>query len=85
MHHLLSHEEKRAILISWARDELVIEQMAHGVLPELKRETQIDAVIAALGRIDPHAASEYRAAVASIRARKPHCKRIASGLKPSCA
>jgi len=69
LHPALSHEEKRTILISWIRDELTLEQIANGGLPELKRETQIDAVIAALGWIDPHAAAEYHNAVASRRRR----------------
>ncbi|PVE24793.1 hypothetical protein DC522_09270 [Microvirga sp. KLBC 81] len=73
-HPLLSRHEKRTILISWARDEILLEQVANGGLPELKPKSQIDAVTAALRRIDPQAAAEYRAAVASIRARRPLCR-----------
>jgi hypothetical protein len=73
-HPLLSGQEKHAILISWARDEIMLERMANGVLPELKPKSQIDRVIAALRRVDPQAAAEYRSTVASIRARRPLCR-----------
>ncbi|WP_445502749.1 hypothetical protein [Microvirga sp. G4-2] len=73
-HPLLSGQEKRAILISWARDEIMLERVANGVLPELKPKSQIDGVIAALSRVDPQAAAEYRAAIASIRAHRPFCR-----------
>ncbi|WP_150117403.1 hypothetical protein [Microvirga vignae] len=73
-HPLLSRREKRTILISWARDEIMLERVANGILPELKPKSQIDAVIAALRRIDPQAAAEYRSAVASIRACRPPCR-----------
>lgn len=73
-HPLLSEQEKRAIMISWARDELMLERVANGVLPELKPKSQIDGVIAALRRVDPQAAAKYRAAVASIRTRWRLCR-----------
>jgi hypothetical protein len=60
-------DEKRAILLSWVRDELVLEQVANRTLPELRPKSRIDAVIDALTRFDSQAASEYRAAVARIR------------------
>jgi hypothetical protein len=60
--------EKRAILLSWARDELVLEQVANRALPELRPKSRIDGVIDALARFDSQAASEHRAAVARIRA-----------------
>jgi len=70
-HPWFSHEEKRTVLLSWARDELVLEQVANRSLPELKPRSRIDAVIAALSRFDRGAAAEYRAAVRSIRAQHP--------------
>lgn len=70
-HPLLSQEEKRTILISWARDEITLEHMAGGVLPELKPALQIDAVVEALREIDPHAAAEYHAVANGTRARAP--------------
>jgi hypothetical protein len=63
-------DEKRTILLSWARDELVIEQVANKAAPELRPRSRIDAVIEALAQFDPSAAGEYRSAAASIRA--PH-------------
>jgi hypothetical protein len=65
-----SREEKRTILLSWARDEFLLEQMAHKTPPELGAGSQIDAVIEALSQFDQQAAAEYRAAVDSIRARR---------------
>jgi len=70
-HPGLTREEKRTILLSWARDELVLEQVGHRTLPELGPRSRIDAVIDALARFDASAALEYRSAVASIRARHP--------------
>ena len=67
-HPWFTHEEKRTILLSWVRDELVIEQVARQALPELRPESRIDAVIQALAQFDPRAAGEYRSAAASIRA-----------------
>jgi len=70
-HPSFSPEEKRAILLSWVRDELLLEQVAHNTLPELRARSRIDAVIEALSQFDPLAAAEYRRAVASIRASHP--------------
>lgn len=69
-HPGFSHEEKRTVLLSWARDELVLEHVADRALPELKPRSRIDAVIAALADFDPSAADEYRAVTASIRAKR---------------
>jgi len=71
-HPKFSHEEKRIILLSWIRDELIIEQVAKKALPDLQPQSRIDAVIKALSHFDPCAAGEYLSAVASIRAR---CRR----------
>ncbi len=71
-HPWFSREEKRTVLLSWARDELVLEQVANRTLPELKPRSRIDAVMDALAQFDPHAAAEYRSAVRSIRAKTPH-------------
>jgi hypothetical protein len=68
-HPLLTREEKRTILLSWARDELVLEQVVNGTLPELRPKSRIDKVIHALSRFDALAAKEYRAAVSAIRGR----------------
>src|ERR687894_2121398 len=67
-HPWFTHEEKRTILLSWARDELLLEQVANKTLPELKPRSRIDAVIEALARFDAPAAGEYLSAVAAIRA-----------------
>ena len=61
-HPRFSDQEKRTILLSWVRDELVKEQVA------VKPHSQIDAVIEALSRFDPPAAGEYLSAVVSVRA-----------------
>ena len=61
-------QEKRTVLLSWARDELVLEQVAFRALPELRPRSRVDAVIEALGGFDPGAAGEYPSAVARIRA-----------------
>ena len=66
-HPWFTHEEKRTILLSWVRDELVLEQVASKALPELRPRSRIDAVIKALAQFDPRAAGEYRSATASIR------------------
>jgi len=42
-HPWFTHEEKRTILLSWVRDELVIEQVARQALSELRPESRIDA------------------------------------------
>src|SRR5215216_5283221 len=62
-HPWFTEEEKRAILLSWARDELVLEQVASKAMPELMPSSRIDAVVDALCRFDTSAASEYLAAV----------------------
>ena len=67
-HPTFTDEEKRTILLSWARDELAVEQVARELMPDLRPRSRIDAVIEALARFDPAAAGEYRGAVASIRA-----------------
>lgn len=66
-HPWFTDEEKRTILLSWVRDELVIEQVACRVMPELKPQSRIDAVLEALARFDPLAAGEYLSAVAAVR------------------
>lgn len=66
-HPWFSDDEKRTILLSWARDELVVEQVALKVMPELKPRSRIDAVIEALAQYDASAAGEYLSAVTSIR------------------
>ena len=67
-HPWFTHEEKRTILLSWVRDELVLEQLASKALPELRPKSRIDAVIKALAQFDSRAAGEYCSAAASIRA-----------------
>ena len=66
-HPWFTDEEKRAILISWARDELVLEQVASKVMPELEPRSRIDAVIEALSQFDAPAAGEYLSAATCIR------------------
>ncbi len=66
-HPWFTDQEKRAVLLSWARDELVAEQLACAAAPELELASRIDAVIEALAHYDPLAASEYRSALATIR------------------
>lgn len=78
-HPWFTREEKRTVLLSWARDELVLEHMAKRSLPELKPRSRIDAVIEALSQFDLNAAAEYRAAVGAIRARD---LRRSSGVGP---
>ena len=80
-HPWFTREEKRTVLLSWARDELVLEQVASRALPELKPRSRIAAVIDVLAQFDPHAAAEYRAAVRSIRAQTPHRSSSGSILK----
>jgi hypothetical protein len=79
-HPWFTGEEKRTILLSWARDELVLEQVANRALPELKPRSRIDAVIEALSCFDPQAAAEYYAAVGAIRAQhlRRHVPRMTS-------
>jgi hypothetical protein len=66
-HPWFSNEERRTILLSWARDELLIEQVASRVAPELAPQSRMDAVLEALSQFDAPAAGEYLAAVTSIR------------------
>ena len=80
-HPWFSNEEKRTVLLSWARDELVLEQVANRSLPELKPRSRINAVIEALAQFDPHAAAEYRVAVAAIRSQPLRRSSAGSGLK----
>ena len=76
-HPWFGDEEKRTILLSWARDELVIEQVAGRVMPDLQVKSRIDAVIEALSRFDPSAAGEYLSAVQAIRGnRKRTARRV---------
>jgi hypothetical protein len=78
-HPWFTDEEKRTILLSWARDELVVEQVASKVAPDLHVKSRIDAVLEVLSQFDPAAATEYLSAVASIRAGNPRqIKRKAS-------
>ena len=71
-HPWFTDQEKRTILLSWARDELAIEQLAGKALPELRPKSRIDALIEALSRFDSSAAAEYLSAVAAIRADPVH-------------
>ncbi|NNM71498.1 hypothetical protein [Enterovirga aerilata] len=67
-------DEKRALLLSWARDALAIEQLAKGGLPaEIAAESRADAVIDAL------AAGEYRAALETIRGERRRAFRRRAG------
>lgn len=74
-HPWFSDEEKRTILLSWARDELVIEQVAGRVMPDLQVKSRIDAVIEALSLFDPSAAGEYLSAVQAIRGNRKRAAR----------
>ena len=66
-HPWFTDQEKRAVLLSWARDELTAEQLASKTGPELELTSRIDAVVEVLAHYDPLAASEYRSALATIR------------------
>jgi len=68
-HPWFTPEEKRTILLSWARDELVLEQVTKRIASDLRPHSRIDAVIEALAEFDAPAAGEYLSAVAAIRAR----------------
>jgi hypothetical protein len=68
-HPWLTDEEKRTVLLSWARDEIVAEQVAAHAAPNLRISSRIDAVAQALSRFDETAAREYRAAARAIRGR----------------
>jgi len=63
----LTDAEKRAVLLSWARDELVVEQVVARVMRELGVRSRIDAVVDALAALDPTAADTYAAAASAIR------------------
>jgi len=69
-HPWFTCEEKRTILLSWTRDELVAEQLAARLAPELRIKSRIDAVLDALAVFDEGAAAEYSSAVASIHAKR---------------
>ena len=66
-HPWFTDQEKRLVLLSWVRDELVAEQLACKVAPELELIARTDAVIEALAHYDPRAADEYRSAAATLR------------------
>ncbi|RDI60078.1 hypothetical protein [Microvirga subterranea] len=66
-HPGFTDEEKRTILLSWVRDELVVEQVARQADPDLGARSRIDAVIEALSHFDPCAAGEYLSAVTKLR------------------
>jgi hypothetical protein len=68
-HPGLTQEEKRTILLSWARDELMAEQVTSRLGPELGIRSRVDAVVEALATFDS-AAAEYTSAVALIRSRR---------------
>src|SRR4051794_12245295 len=59
-------EEKRAVLTSWAHEELAVEHMARKLGPKLKPEPRTDHVIEALAEFDAAAAGEYLSAVRTI-------------------
>jgi hypothetical protein len=69
-HPGFTHQEKRTILLSWARDELVAEQVTSRLAPELGIRSRIDAVVEALATFDNAAAAEYTSAVALIRSKR---------------
>ena len=66
-HPWFTDQEKRMVLLSWVRDELVAEQRACKAAPELELVARTDAVIEALAHYDPRAADEYRSAAATLR------------------
>src|SRR5215207_7522371 len=66
-HPWFTDQEKRMVLLSWMRDELVAEQLACKAAPELELIARTDAVIEALAHYDPRAADEYRSAAAALR------------------
>jgi hypothetical protein len=68
-HPGFTQEEKRTILLSWARDELMAEQVTSRLGPELGIRSRVDAVVEALATFDS-AAAEYTSAVALIRSRR---------------
>ena len=70
-HAWLTDDEKQTVLLSWARDELVAEQVAARGAPHLRISSRIDSVAQALSHFDETAAREYLAAACAIR-RQPH-------------
>ena len=66
-HPWFTDQEKRLVLLSWVRDELVAEQLACKAAPELELNARTDLVIEALAHYDARAADEYRSAAATIR------------------
>src|SRR5215217_9012595 len=52
-HPWFTDQEKRAVLLSWVRDELVAEQLACVAAPELELASRIDALVEALAHYDP--------------------------------
>ena len=66
-HPWFTDHEKRMVLLSWVRDELVAEQLACKAAPELELIARTDAGIEALAHYDPRAADEYRSAAAALR------------------
>ena len=66
-HPWFTDQEKRMVLLSWVRDELVAEQLACKAAPELELIARTDAVIEALAHYDPRAADEYPSAAAALR------------------
>jgi len=77
-HPWLTEDEKRTVLLSWARDELVAEQIAARAAPHLRIASRIDAVAEALSRFDETAAREYRAAACAIRRQPPSAAAMTS-------
>ncbi len=66
-HPWFTDQEKRMVLLSWVRDELVAEQLACKAAPELELTARTDAVVEALAHYDPRAADEYRSATTTLR------------------
>ena len=66
-HPWFTDQEKRMVLLSWVRDELVAEQLACKAAPELELVARADAVIEAIAHYDPRAADEYRSAATTLR------------------
>lgn len=63
-------EEKRIVLLSWARDALALEELAETGLPEARTASRAEAAIEALALFDPAAAAEMRAALAALRPKR---------------
>jgi hypothetical protein len=69
-HPRFTDEEKRTVLLSWARDALVVEQVTSRLAPELRIRSRIDAVLAVLAAFDEGAAAEFASAARAIRAQR---------------